>query len=138
MTAQLIRPALTRFLPSVVVVIAVPLSDAVIRRHDVLASLKGLYLPLVFGEPLLMAVGYAVGLWLVRRKLTAKSVAGTSRHLVAAVVSVFCLGIASIFSQGAHMPFILSASISAGLVSALLFFAFRPSPPHAAPTAAAT
>jgi hypothetical protein len=136
--AQVVRQTLTRFLPSVVVVTLVAISaEPLIRRHDLLTSLKGRYLPLVIGEPLLMALGYGAVLWLVRRKLSAQNIATASRHIAAGVVSVVCLGIASVFSQGAHMPFIIAASISAGVVSALLFFAFRPSAPLAAKTTAA-
>jgi hypothetical protein len=134
--AQVVRQTLTRFLPSVVVVMLVAISaEPLIRRHDLLTSLKALYLPLVIGEPLLMALGYAAALWLVRRQISAQRIATTSRHIAASVVSIVCLGITSVFSQGAHMPFIFSASISAGVVSALLFFAFRSSPPATATTA---
>ncbi|MEA2236179.1 MAG: hypothetical protein QOC81_903 [Thermoanaerobaculia bacterium] len=125
-TREIVRPALALFLPPVfVVMIVVPLAEAIIRGHDVLTQFSQLDLPLSLAEPLLLTAGYVIGLSLVRSRLNPSVFRKRWLHLAAGIVSIIVLGVTSVFSQGAHLPWIISACVVAGLVTALMFFGLR-------------
>jgi hypothetical protein len=125
---ELIRPTFTLFLPAVVLImVVVPVVEPIVRGHDVLASLKQLYLPLATTEPLLIAAGYAIGLFVLKTKINRPLLGQRWLHLTAGVVSVVFLGVISVFSQGAHLLGIVSASVATGVLSAIVFFGFRSS-----------
>jgi hypothetical protein len=123
---DLVRATLALFLPAVVVlVVIVPIVEPIIRGHEVLASPRHISLSLAVAEPLLIAAGYMTGLSLLRSRLNPGAFRRRWLHLTSGLVSVAVLGITSIFSQGAHLPWIISASAGAGLLTAFLFFGFR-------------
>jgi hypothetical protein len=126
---ELVRPTFNLFLPAVVLLmVVVPVAEPIIRGHDVLGSLRQLYLPLALAEPLLIAAGYAIGLSVLKTRLNQPMLRRRWLHLAAGVVSVVFLGVISVFSQGAHLSWIVSASLTAGVLSAVVFFGFRSLP----------
>ena len=130
---ELVRPTVTLFLPAVVVImVVVPVAEPIIRGHDMLASLKQLYLPLALAEPILVAAGYTIGLSVLKARLNQPMLRQRWLHLTAGVVSVVFLGVISVFSQEAHLPWIVSASVAAGVLGAIVFFGFRSAPRVAA------
>ena len=123
---ELVRSTLALFLPPVVVVmVAVPLAESIIRGHDVLTQFRSISLPLALAEPLLLAAGYLIGLSILRSRLSPAVFRHRWLHLAAGIVSIAILGVTSVFSQGAHLPWIVSACVVAGLLSALMFFGLR-------------
>jgi hypothetical protein len=128
---ELARPIVAVFFPAVVFVLAsVLVIEPLIRGHNVndsLRQLRQIYLPLVLAEPPLMAVGYGIGLWLLKSKLNEAILRRGWPHFFAGLTAVLVLGVTSVFSQGAHMPWIVSVSVAAGVLSALLFFGLRSS-----------
>jgi hypothetical protein len=120
---QLLFAASTRFLPAVVVIAAtVLIVEPILRGHGVIATLSHVYLPLAIGEPLLFTVGAVAALWLLRRQLEAGVLLSVGRNAVAAVVTVAAMMVISVFSQGANLPLIISASLLAGAFGALVAF----------------
>jgi hypothetical protein len=128
---ELARPTFAVFLPAVVFVLAsVLVIEPLIRGHNVnesLRQLKQVYLPVAVAEPPLMAVGYGLGLWLLKSKLNETMLRQGWLHVLAGLAAVLVLGVTSVFSQGAHLPWIVSVSVAAGVLSALIFFGLRSS-----------
>jgi low temperature requirement protein LtrA len=98
------------------------LGEPLLRRHSVLASLRSVYLPLALAQPLLITVGFGATLWLLRNRVFTGYLVGR-RHVVAAAFGVVVLGVISVFAQGAHLAFIISASVAAGAVAGLALVA---------------
>lgn len=121
---QLLIAASTRFLPAVVLIIGAGLlAEPLLRRQNVAASLRGIYVPLAIGEPLLLTLGALAALWLLRKRLDTGVLLSIGRNALAAALAVFTLFVTAVFSQGAHMPFIVSAALLAGVFGTLVVFA---------------
>ncbi len=105
------RPSLIFLVTVYVVTLAVPLLEQAIRGQAI-TGLRGLYIPFVIGQPLLLAAGYALGLMLMKRRFELPR--GTARHIGAAMLAVVVLGAASVFSQGAGRLFVIAACLVAG------------------------
>jgi hypothetical protein len=122
-TRQVVTAASARFLPSVASLMAVLLViEPLVRRREVFGSLRSVYVPLVIAEPLLIAMGFALCLWLIRNGLGIEAGRKLWRHLVAAFIALVTLGITSIFTQGADLPFIALVSILSGGFAAVTTF----------------
>jgi hypothetical protein len=132
---KLIFATSARFLPLVAtLMIATLLVEPILRHHSVLRFLRAVYVPMAIGEPLLMSIGFVAGLFTVESRLTSSTLFNIGRHILAAAVALVVLLVASIFSQGAHPPFIILLCVAVGFVSALAAFSFqllRPIPPSA-------
>ena len=96
--------------------------EPLVRRQTLRGAFEGVYIPLTLLEPLLMALGVAGAVLLVRPR----NIDSFGRHLSAAFITVGTLAVTSIFTQGAHLPFIISMSIASGLVGGFAAF-WRPS-----------
>jgi len=122
-TRQVFAAAARKFLPSVAFLVTLPLlAEPLLRHRSVIESLRSVYLPLAIGEPFLILAGYASFLCATRRRVSVSAVAGVWRHVVAAFVAVAALGITSVFTQGAHLPFIIMASALAGVIAGIVTF----------------
>jgi hypothetical protein len=121
-SAREIRSAVPKFVGCAFVLMSgLPLLESAIRGHG-LAGLRGVSLPFVFGLPLLMSVGYALGLIALSSRLDPTAVGRTVRHAVAAITAILMLGLLSMMTQGAHRPFVFAACLSAGLIASLACF----------------
>jgi hypothetical protein len=98
--------------------------EPLVRRRSVIQSLSAVYIPLVVAEPVLIAGGFALCLWLVRSRLPIAVARRLWRHVVAAFIALVALGITSVFTQGAQLPFIALASVLAGVIAAAGTFGF--------------
>lgn len=105
----IIRPVVIFLVSLYVLMLAVPLVEQVARGQAV-TGLRGMYLPFVIGQPLLLATGYALGL---RRR------GGTVLHILAAVLAVVTLGVLSVFTQGAGRLFVVVACLAVGFLVGL-------------------
>lgn len=122
-TRQVLLAALGRFLPSIVVLMAVPLvAEPLIRHRDVMQSLRAVSVRLAIGEPLLIVVGFVAILLAVRGRVPVAAVASIWRHAVAAFLAFVALGVTSVLTQGAHLPFIIAASVFAGAFAGAIMF----------------
>ena len=74
--------------------------EPLLRRHPVVETLRHISVPVAVGEPLLMSPG-----------------------AFAAIVAIVTLVLTSIASQGAHLPFLIAASLLAGVWGVLVSFA---------------
>ncbi len=120
---QLLIAASTRFLPAVVVLIGAGLlAEPLLRRQNVAASLRGIYLPLALGEPLLLTFGAVAAFWLMRKRLDTRVLLSVGRNALAAVAAVVTLFVIAVFSQGAHMPLIITVNLFAGVFGTLVVF----------------
>jgi len=121
---QLLLAAVTRFLPTVVgIMVVVTVAEPLIRRHAVLETLRHISLPVALGEPLLISLGAFAAMCIVRNRPAARELLGLGRNLFAAIVAVVTLLLTSIVSQGAHLSFIIAASLVAGACGVLVSFA---------------
>jgi hypothetical protein len=115
----IIRPAVIFLVTVYVVMLAVPLLEQTIRGQAI-TGLRGMYIPFVIGQPLLLAAGYALGLFALRW-----AGSGTARHIIAALLAVVILGVVSVFSQGAGRAFVVAACLAVGLFASLNVFVQR-------------
>jgi hypothetical protein len=123
---HILRSVLTRFLPSLILaMIAILIIEPLVRGHDVVRSMRGIYLPLAIAEPLLMTAGCFLALWLMRKRIEERGLDRILPHLCAAMLAMVTLGAISVISQGAHLPWIITVSIASGLVSAMVCFGIR-------------
>lgn len=117
---QIVRATVVLFLPTVVaVMLLIPAVDRLIRHGSLLEGMRGLHLPLVIGGPLLLAAGYGLVLILFRRHFRCGTLESKPLHVASAALAVVMLGLLSILTQGAHLPFILLAHFGAGAGAAL-------------------
>jgi hypothetical protein len=130
---QLLLAATTRFLPVVVAIIAaITIAEPLIRRHALVATLRQINLPLALGEPLLISLGAFAAMYLLRNRPAARELLGLGRNIFAAIVAVVTLALTAIFSQGAHLAFIIAISLLAGVCGILVAFAATGAPEAAA------
>jgi hypothetical protein len=121
--SEVVRTAWTRFLPAVaVVMVASVVLERTIRGHGI-PDVRGLYWPILFVMPLLLAVGYGLGLFLLRARVAAP--ASALRHLTAAVLAIVVLGVASVFAQGSRPPRVAGICLVVGFIVALATFLRR-------------
>jgi ABC-type transport system involved in cytochrome c biogenesis permease subunit len=112
---------------------AVPLvAEPLIRHQNVMQSLRSVSVRLAVGEPLLIVAGFIAFLLAVRRRVPIVAVASVWRHVVAAFLAVVALGVTSVFAQGAHLPFIIAASVFAGAFAGGVMFGLSTRRPDAA------
>ena len=117
---RIVTMAALRFFSGVLLLFAVTLTaEPLLRGHSLLASLQAVSVRLVVVEPLLLTLGFGTALWLLRSRLRQGEDLSLWRCLLAAMLGVVALGVTSVFSQGSRMPFILVASLGAGLVAGL-------------------
>ena len=120
---QIAAAIASRFVPAIfVVVVATIVIEPLLRRRNVLATLQAVHIPLVIGEPLLMAGGAGMVLFALGGRLDPPVVRSSGRHVAAAFLATATMFVTSIYSQGARLPFIIGASIASGMVGALLAF----------------
>ena len=119
MTSQrFVALAAAKFLSALVVLFAVTLTaEPLLRGHSLPASLRAVSIRLLVAEPLLLTLGFAVALWLLRSRLPHAESPSLVRCALAAALAVLALGVTSVFAQGSHLPLIISASVGAGLVA---------------------
>ncbi len=114
------------FLATVVTTMAAVLVlEQVIRRHDVVQSLRTISLRAAVLQPLLLTAGYLFTLWFMRRTLPAPVLQKTVLHAFAALISVLVLGGVSIFAQGTPFGGIVVISFAVGVITALTAFGPR-------------
>jgi hypothetical protein len=123
---QILRSTLTRFLPSLILaMIAILITEPLVRGHGVTGSMREIDLPLAIAEPLLMTAGCFLALWTMRKGIDERGLDRILPHLCAAILALFSLAAISAISQGAHLPWIITVSIASGLVTALVCFGIR-------------
>lgn len=120
-TRQAARSAFMVFLPATIAFgLLVVVIEALVRRGSLVGVGHGLNLPLFIGGPAAMALGYALMLLVARRHVRSDLAGRTLPHILSAIVCIVLLGALSILTQGASLPFIVTAYVIAGAFSAAI------------------
>jgi hypothetical protein len=116
---QVLRSVAGKSLPIIFILMnGTLIVEQLIRHRKVGHPWRDVYLPLMVAEPVLMAFGIGVAIVLLR----ATRFEHLGRHVAAALIALGILMVVSIRSQGAHMPFIIGASVAAGLLAGIIAF----------------
>ena len=114
------------FLSTVVATMWVALAaEQAVRHHDVLVSLRMVSPRAAVAQPLLLALGYFLALWLIRPVGSESPRQRIGVHVLSAVAAVLLLGIISVFSQGTRFGGTVAIATAVGVIVGLVAFSPR-------------
>ncbi|HQR34052.1 MAG TPA: hypothetical protein PLK30_15045 [Blastocatellia bacterium] len=110
--------SITGFVPGALCVMLLSIMGiSIFSSQSVAEHLRALSWRVLFLELTCLALGYTIMVLAFSSRLRSSA---QMRGVIAGVISVFVLGLLSVFTQGVHLPMIAISSAAAGMISALI------------------